>query len=104
MSSMSDFAVAVGSPLRCALNLGSSHLGRKIDFGTFGFGAPLCALLRVPASRQSGLSRVLPRRKIDTSAVTADALSSLRWLTAAYAALSIAMSGIDIGLDALATV
>ena len=104
MGSASHFAMTVDLPLRFAPNLGSFHLGRKIDSGTLGFGALLCALLHVSASRQSGHPRVFLRRKIDMSAATADALSPQRWLTAAYAALSIAMSGIDIGLDAPATV
>ena len=103
MSSASHFAMTVNSPLRFALSFGSLHLGRKIDFGTLGFGASLCALLHVSAFRQLGHSRVFPRRKIDMSAATADALSPPRWLIAAYAALYIAMLGIGIGLDALVT-
>ena len=104
MSSANHFAMTVNSPLRFALSLGSLHLGRKIDFGTPGFGASLGALLHVSASRQFGHSRVFPRRKIDMSAATADALLPPRWLTAVCAALYIAMLGIGIGLDALVTV
>ena len=103
MSSASHFAMTVGLPLRFALGLGSFHLGRKIDFGTLGFGASLCALLHVSASRQSVHLRVFLRRKIDTSAATADALLPPRWLTAVCAVLYIAMLGTGIGLDALVT-
>ena len=104
MSSASHFATTVDLPLRSALGLGSFHLGRKIDLGTPGFGASLCARVHVSASRQSGHPRVFLRRKIDMSAATADALLPPRWLTAVCAALYIAMSGIGIGLDALVTV
>ena len=104
MSSSSHFAMTVDLPLRFASSLGSLHLGRKIDFGTLGFGASLCARVHVSASRQSGHPRAFLRRRIDMSAATADALLPPRWLTAVCAALYIAMSGIDIGLDALVTV
>ena len=103
MGSASHFAMTVDLPLRFASSLGSLHLGRKIDFGTLGFGASLCALLHVSASRQSGHPRVFLRRKIDMSAATADALSLPQWLTAVCAVLYIAMLGTGIGLDALVT-
>ena len=103
MSSASHYAVTVDLPFLSALGLGSFHLGRKIDLGTLGFGASLCALLHVSASRQSVHPRVSLRRKIDTSAATADALLPPRWLTAVCAVLYIAMLGTGTGLDALVT-
>ena len=103
MSSANHFAMTVNSPLRSALSLGSLHLGRKIDFGTLGFGASLCARVHVSASRQSGHPRAFLRRRIDMSAATADALLLPQWLTAVCAVLYIAMLGTGIGLDALVT-
>ena len=103
MSSASHYAMTVDLPFLSALGLGSFHLGRKIDLGTLGFRASLCALLHVSASRQSGHPRVFLRRKIDMSAATADALLPPRWLTAVCAALYIAMLGTGTGLDALVT-